>query len=118
MSRTRLVLVAVGAAIIVLVGVANLLLGLTVFKAHEARQIERFVERYQRDDADEGYRTLFGEARSFREQIAAAAVDNFGFTGGAAMSIGLLLLCWLVDRHRLMKRIAALGSPARTDGQV
>jgi hypothetical protein len=113
MGRTRFLLVAVGAVIVFLVGAVNLVLGQAVLRPRHAREFEWFVERYERDGADQPYRVLFGEAKGFREQLARTAVDHAGFVGGAGMSMGFLLFCWLIDRHRLMKRIASLdGRPA------
>ena len=109
MSRTRLILLIVGVAIIFLVGAVNLVVGQTLVKAYQARRMNRFVEEYQRDEPGEQYLALFEKAKDFRREIGVEAVDHQGFVGGAGMTMGLLLFCWLIDRHRLVKKMAAAG---------
>ena len=81
-------------------------------KMLHAARMNRFVEEYERDEADGRYVALYEDAKRVHEAMASAEADHYGFVAGAAMTIGILVLCWAIDRHRLMKRIAALGRPA------
>ena len=67
-----------------------------------AGRMNRFVEEHERDEADGRYVALYEDAKRAHEAIASAESEHYGFVAGAAMTIGILVLCCAIDRHRLM----------------
>jgi cellobiose-specific phosphotransferase system component IIC len=106
-SRRRLTLLIAGAAFIWLVGAALLAVSLTISKTLQALEMDRFAEAYKQDDAGPRYEALYEHAKQTHEAMATMDQDRFGFMGGSTMTMALLILCWAIDRHRLMKRLAA-----------
>ena len=105
MNRKFYLLLA-GISVIFIVGIINLMMKSTVVKRIQDLRRKEFIEKYAPEDDRERYTALFQKARRHLKELDFAEADHMGFVGGAAVTIGILLFLWAIDRHRLVKRIA------------
>jgi hypothetical protein len=107
MKRRTLFLLVAGAAFIWLAGALLLGLRLTIGKARSDRAMTRLVGVYEPGEGEGDYASLYLKAKSLQDELASERADLEGAAAGAVMTMGMLFLCWTIDRHRLLKRIAA-----------
>lgn len=108
MRVTRLLIVL--SVLLIGLGLASLVASGTLARPTYDRQTREFAETFQ-PEGGKTYGELHERAASLHEELVDKRVGELALTGGAALAMGVLFLCWGIDRARLFARIRRMSKP-------
>ncbi|MFP4058201.1 MAG: hypothetical protein ACLF0G_15145 [Candidatus Brocadiia bacterium] len=85
-------------------GLASVVLGLTVARSVYERQAQAFAQTYDPAAGQKSHAQLFERARELHARLVDEKIKRMSFNGGLALAAALVLLCWTLDRRRLLRR--------------
>jgi hypothetical protein len=91
-------------------GLASLVASGALARPTYDRQAREFAESFA-PSSGKTYEDLHERATALYEALVDERVGELALTGGAALTIGVLFLCWGLDRARLLARIRRMSKP-------
>jgi hypothetical protein len=91
-------------------GLASLVASGALARPTYDRQAREFAEAYA-PGSGKTYEQLHERATALQQDLVDKRVGELAVTGGAALAIGVLFLCWGLDRARLFARIRRMSKP-------